>query len=75
MVLWRTVGIIVAIIILIVILYKVTRKTPEKHLSKARKAHKLGEKYFNIGEDDLARDYYQEAEKHRKKAEEIDNVV
>lgn len=67
---WYLAYVIIGIIILIII-YRAIRKSPEKYYRKAARAHKKGEKFYNIGDDELSEDYYQEAEYYRKKAEEI----
>ena len=67
---WYIAYVIIAIII-IIILYRLFKKNPEKYYRKATRAHKKGEKFYNLGDDELAEDYYSEAEHYRKKAEEM----
>lgn len=71
----RTVGIIVAIVIVILILRAILKKTPERYYKKARKCHQLGEKYHGAGDNEIAKEYYEEAESYRQKAHELENVV
>jgi hypothetical protein len=67
---WYIAYVIIGIIILIII-YKAVKKSPEKYYRKASRAHRKGEKFYTIGDDELADDYYQEADYYRKKAEEL----
>jgi len=67
---WYIAYVIIGIIILVII-YRAVKKSPEKYYRKAARAHKKGEKFYNLGDDELSEDYYQEAEYYRKKAEEI----
>lgn len=67
---WYIAYAIIAIII-IIILYRALKKSPEKYYRKAARAHKKGERFYNVGDDELAEDYYTEAEHYRKKAEEM----
>lgn len=71
----RTVGIIIAIVIILLILKAIFKKTPEKYYKKARKCHQMGEKYHSIGDNEVAKEYYDEAESYRQKAHELENVV
>ena len=66
---------IVIIIIALVALYSLFRKSPEKYYKLALKAHKRGELSYGSGNDESASKYYEEAEKYRRKAEELKNVV
>jgi hypothetical protein len=67
---WYLVYIIIGIIILVII-YRAVKKSPEKYYKKASRAHKKGEKFYNLGDDELADDYYDEADYYRKRAEEM----
>ena len=66
---------IVILIIALVALYSLFRKSPEKYYKLALNAHKKGELYYDSGNNESANKYYEEAEKYRKKAEELKNVV
>lgn len=68
---WRYLAYVVLGIIILAIIYKAIKKSPEKYYRKAAKAHKKGEKFYNLGDDELAEDYYQEAGYYRTKAEEM----
>lgn len=65
---------LIAIAILLVLYSFFTRKSASRYYKKALKAHKMGEKYYNIGDSELADEYYEEAEHFRKKAEELGGV-
>jgi uncharacterized protein HemY len=65
----------VIVFILLIVIIKSFSKSPEKYYKKAAKLHKKGEKYYNLGDDELAEDYYQESELLRKKAEEMKGVI
>lgn len=67
---WYLAYVIIGIIILIV-LYRAFKKSPEKYYRKAARAHKKGEKFYKIGDEELAESYYEEADHYRKKAEDI----
>lgn len=58
-------------IIILAIIYKTLKKNPEKYYRKAARAHKKGEKFYNLGDEELAEDYYREGDYYRKKAEEM----
>jgi len=66
---------ILGILATITIAYFIVRVTPNKYYKKARKAHKKGEIYFQKGDKELSEDYFEEANDHRKKALELENVV
>ncbi len=68
---WWYLAYVVIGIIILVIIYKAVKKSPEKYYRKAARAHKKGEKFYDLGDDELAESYYQESEYYRKKAEEI----
>ncbi len=68
---WLYVAYIIIGIIILIMIYQAVKKSPEKYYRKATKAHKKGEKFYNLGDEELAEDYYDEAEHFRKKAEEI----
>lgn len=71
----KIIGIIVISIVVLVAVYSFFRKTPEKYYRKAKSCHKKGEKYYNLGDSELAKDYYEEAEFYRQKADEIKNAL
>tara|TARA_Y100000310_G_scaffold345160_1_gene462273 strand:- start:11995 stop:12222 length:228 start_codon:yes stop_codon:yes gene_type:complete len=66
--------IIIIALIIITAIYKIIKKSPERYYQIASKLHKKGQKYHNLGEDNLSNEYYEEAEYYRKKAEELKNV-
>lgn len=68
---WLYLAYVVIAIILLIIIYRIFKKSPEKYYRKASRAHKKGEKFYNLGDEELADDYYEEAEYYRKKAEDI----
>ena len=67
---WYLVYIIIGLIILVIV-YRAVKKSPEKYYKKAARSHKKGEKFYNLGDDELADDYYGEADYYRKSAEEM----
>lgn len=71
----KILGIIVMSIVVLVAGYSFFRKTPEKYYRKAKNCHKKGEKYYSLGDSELAKDYYEEAEFYRQKAEELKNAL
>ncbi len=71
----KIIGYVVIAIVLLILGYSFFRKTEEKYFKKALKAHKKGEKYYNLGDPELANDYYEEAEYYRAKAEELKNAA
>jgi len=70
----KIIGVIVIVLAITIAIYSFFRKTPGKYYKKAKNCHKKGEKYYNLGDSELAKDYYQEAEFYRQKAEEIKNA-
>lgn len=68
-------GIIAIGLALVIVIYSFFRKTPEKYYRKAKNCHEKGEKYYSLGDSELAKDYYEEAEFYRQKAEEIKNAL
>ena len=68
MALWHIALGTIAVVIIIAIIMAALKKDPEKYIKKAEKAHKLAEKYHNENDEELAKDYYEEAEFYRKKA-------
>ena len=58
-------------LVVLIILVRSFSKSPEKYYKKAARSHKKGEKYYNVGEDELADDYYEESDTLRQKAEEM----
>ena len=68
-------GLIVIALVLLIAGYSFFRKNPEKYYSKAKKCHKKGEKYYNLGDPELAKDYYEEAGFYRQKAEDLQNTL
>lgn len=69
----KIIGVIVVVLALMIAVYSFFRKTPEKYYGKAKNCHKKGEKYYGLGDSELAKDYYEEAEFYRQKAEELKN--
>ena len=67
----ETLGFVVIASVLLIAGYSFLRKTPEKFFGKAKNCHKKGEKYYNLGDPELAKDYYEEADYYRNKAEEL----
>ena len=67
----KILGFIVIAIVLLIAGYSFFRKTPEKYYRKAKVCHKKGEKYYDLGDPELAKDYYEEAEFYRQKAEDL----
>lgn len=70
----KILGYIVIAIVILVFIYRAFQKSPEKYYRKAKGSHKKGEKYYQLGDPELAKDYYEEAESFRKKAEELKEV-
>ena len=68
-------GVIAIALISIIAAYSFFRNTPEKYYRKARICHKKGEKYYNLGDSELAKDYYEESEFYRQKAEDLKNAL
>jgi len=71
----KVIGIIVIVLAIVTVIYSFFRKTPEKYYRKAKNCHKKGEKYYTLGDSELAKDYYEEAEFYRQKAEELKNAL
>ncbi len=71
----KILGIIAITLAFVIVIYSFFRKTPEKYYRKAKSCHKKGEKYYDLGDSELAKDYYEEAEFYRQKAEELKNVL
>lgn len=69
----KIVGLVIIGVVLLVAGYSFLRKTPEKYFRKAMSCHKKGEEYYSLGDAELAKDYYEEAEFYRQKAEDIKN--
>ena len=67
----KILGFVVIAIVLLIAGYSFFRKTPEKYYRKSKVCHKKGEKYYDLGDSELAKDYYEEAEFYRQKAEDI----
>lgn len=67
------VGLVILGLVLLVAGYSFLRKTPEKYFRKAMSCHRKGEKYYSLGDAELAKDYYEEAEFYRSKAEDLKN--
>lgn len=63
------IGIAAGSLVLLIVAYIVLKKTPKKYYKKARKAHKKGEKFYLIGDKELADAYYALAEDYRSKAQ------
>jgi len=71
----KIIGYIIVAMVILIAGYSFFRKSPEKFFKKAKSCHKKGEKYYDLGDPELAKDYYEEAEFHRQKAEELqDNL-
>ncbi len=71
----KILGFVVVFIALLVAIYGFFKKSPEKYYRKAKSCHKKGEKYYILGDSELAKDYYKEAESYRQKAEELKNAL
>lgn len=71
----KILGYIVIALVLLIAGYGFFRKNPEKYYRKARICHKKGEKYYNLGDSELAKDYYDEADFYRAKAEELKEAM
>lgn len=65
----------VVVLVLLIVIIKAFSKSPEKFYRKAARLHRRGEKYYTLGDEELADDYYQESELLRKKAEEMKGVI
>jgi|TARA_B100001971_G_C18190822_1_gene538494 hypothetical protein len=65
----------IIVIIALIAIYSLFSKNPEKYYKLASKSHKKGEKYHLLGDSELSKEYYEESEHYRKKAEELKNVV
>jgi len=72
---WGVVLFLFVILLVIFIYNRLFSKTSENYFRKARNAHKKGEEYFGLGESELAEEYYEQANQHRKEAEGLKNVV
>lgn len=48
--------------------YGISQKSKNMLYSRARRMHKRGEKYYTLGDAELAAEYYREAENLRDKA-------
>ncbi|MBM3199485.1 hypothetical protein FJZ53_01015 [Candidatus Woesearchaeota archaeon] len=71
----KLLGLIAIGIAVLIAGYTFFRKTPEKYYRKAKVCHKKGEEYYNLGDPELAKDYYDEAEYYREQAEAAKNSL
>ena len=71
----KEIGYVVGGLILLIMVYKYFKKSSEKYYKKAVSAHKLGEKYYTLGDVELADEYYKEADDYRQKAEALKEVA
>ncbi len=58
----------IAVIIVAVVLYFYLRDSPENNFRRARRFHKLGDKYFEKGNHEEAKLHYEIAKQYREKA-------
>ena len=65
---------IVALALIVGISYFFLKKSKTRYYKLATKYHKKGEKFYNLGDSELAGEYYKSAEDCRKKAGEMDVV-
>jgi len=61
-------GFVVIFLIFILLIYLRIRESPGNNLRRARKHHKLGEKYYNEGDVEEAELHYEIAKQYREKA-------
>ena len=61
------VAIIIALII-IVVLYLLMRDSPGNNLRRARKHHKLGQRFYEKGDYEEAKLHYEAAKRYRERA-------
>lgn len=66
----REITIIGALFLVFIIGYAILNPGKKRIISKARKLHMQGEKYYGRGDAELAGQYYNEAERLRKEARE-----
>lgn len=59
------------LIILCLISFYYFKSSPNKLYRKARRFHKKGEKYYVLGDSELAKEYYEESNQLREKAKEL----
>lgn len=56
---------------IVVTIYFLIKDSPSRLYSKAMNLHKQGELYYNDGDNELAEEYYREAEMLRDKARRL----
>ena len=61
-------GFVVVFLIFILLLYLILRESPGNNLRRARRHHKLGEKYYNEGDVEESNLHYEIAKQYREKA-------
>jgi sortase (surface protein transpeptidase) len=67
--------VVIGIVIILIIFLKLSKKNPKRYYKKAMKMHKKGEECHNLGDKELAEEYYQDADYYRNKARELEDVV
>jgi len=61
-------GFVVVFLIFILLLYIRLRNSPRNNLRRARKHHKLGQTYYEDGDDEEAHLHYEIAKQYRERA-------
>ena len=64
-------AVIFSVAALLAVMAYAFRKSPARYYHKAFSFHKKGEYYYSIGDDELANEYYTEAEHYRSLAESM----
>ena len=62
---------IISVTALLAAISHILRKSPARYYRKASGFHRKGEYYYSIGDDELANEYYSEAEHYRSLAENM----
>ncbi|MFH1637537.1 MAG: hypothetical protein ABIB71_03875 [Candidatus Woesearchaeota archaeon] len=62
---WVVAGVIA---VSVIVYYAVSHRSKKLLYGRARRLHKRGEKYYTLGDRELAEEYYREAEGLREKA-------
>lgn len=62
--------IIIGVLVFALVLYLFLRDSPKNNFRRARKHHKLGDKYYSSGDHEEAKLHYEIAKQYREKAME-----
>jgi uncharacterized protein (UPF0333 family) len=69
---WQIVGIVVVLVIVYVIGYYLLKESQGKLFNKARRLHRDAQESYELGDHDLADEYYAKADELRVRAQELE---